>query len=73
MQEEIFGPVVCVSPFQEEEEVINRVNNTRWSTGWIIPGDQKGVISGDQQEQCDATSLPGDQSPLKNYGKGAQS
>jgi acyl-CoA reductase-like NAD-dependent aldehyde dehydrogenase len=29
MQEEIFGPVVCVSPFQEEEEVINRVNNTR--------------------------------------------
>jgi acyl-CoA reductase-like NAD-dependent aldehyde dehydrogenase len=29
MQEEIFGPVVCVAPFQEEEEVVHRVNDTR--------------------------------------------
>uniref|UniRef100_T2M660 Aldehyde dehydrogenase family 8 member A1 n=1 Tax=Hydra vulgaris TaxID=6087 RepID=T2M660_HYDVU len=27
MQEEIFGPVVCISPFTTEEEVISRVNN----------------------------------------------
>lgn len=27
MQEEIFGPVVCVSPFDSEEEVIQRANN----------------------------------------------
>ena len=27
MQEEIFGPVVCVSPFETEEEVIERANN----------------------------------------------
>jgi acyl-CoA reductase-like NAD-dependent aldehyde dehydrogenase len=30
MQEEIFGPVVCVTPFATEEEVIKRVNNTRF-------------------------------------------
>ena len=29
MQEEIFGPVVCVTTFDTEEEVIKRVNNTR--------------------------------------------
>ena len=29
MQDEIFGPVVCVTSFKDEEEVINRVNNTR--------------------------------------------
>lgn len=27
MQEEIFGPVVCVTPFDTEEEVIERANN----------------------------------------------
>lgn len=27
MQEEIFGPVVCISPFTTEEEVIGRANN----------------------------------------------
>jgi hypothetical protein len=29
MQEEIFGPVVCVTPFDTEEEVINRANNVK--------------------------------------------
>lgn len=28
MQEEIFGPVTCVVPFDNEEEVIARANNT---------------------------------------------
>lgn len=28
MQEEIFGPVTCVTPFDTEEEVICRVNDT---------------------------------------------
>ena len=27
MQEEIFGPVVCVVPFETEEDVIERANN----------------------------------------------
>lgn len=27
MQEEIFGPVVCVQPFETEDEVIARANN----------------------------------------------
>lgn len=27
MQEEIFGPVVCVSSFDSEDEVIRRANN----------------------------------------------
>ena len=30
MQEEIFGPVVCLSPFDSEEEVIERVNNVAY-------------------------------------------
>ncbi|XP_046864515.1 2-aminomuconic semialdehyde dehydrogenase-like isoform X2 [Xenia sp. Carnegie-2017] len=30
MQEEIFGPVVCVSPFETEEEVIVRANNVKY-------------------------------------------
>jgi len=30
MQEEIFGPVVCVTTFDTEEECIKRVNNTRY-------------------------------------------
>ncbi|RXG73448.1 Aldehyde dehydrogenase family 8 member A1 [Armadillidium vulgare] len=39
MQEEIFGPVTCITPFDTEEEVIERVNSTAfglcasvWST-----------------------------------------
>ncbi|XP_016120720.1 aldehyde dehydrogenase family 8 member A1-like, partial [Sinocyclocheilus grahami] len=30
MQEEIFGPVTCVTPFDEEEEVISRANGVRY-------------------------------------------
>lgn len=30
MQEEIFGPVVCVVPFETEEEVVLRANNVRY-------------------------------------------
>ena len=30
LQEEIFGPVTCVSVFDTEEEVIDRVNDTRF-------------------------------------------
>ena len=30
MQEEIFGPVTCVTVFDTEAEVVERVNNTRW-------------------------------------------
>lgn len=30
MQEEIFGPVTCVTPFDTEEEVICRANDTQY-------------------------------------------
>ena len=30
MQDEIFGPVVCVTTFHEEEEVIERANNSKY-------------------------------------------
>ena len=30
MKEEIFGPVVCVTTFHEEEEVIERANNSKY-------------------------------------------
>ncbi|XP_016320310.1 aldehyde dehydrogenase family 8 member A1 [Sinocyclocheilus anshuiensis] len=30
MQEEIFGPVTCVTPFDEEEEAISRANGVRY-------------------------------------------
>ena len=29
MQDEIFGPVTCITKFESEEEVIERVNDTR--------------------------------------------
>ena len=29
MQEEIFGPVTCLAIFDTEEEVVERINNTR--------------------------------------------
>ena len=31
-QEEIFGPVACITQFDSEEEVVTRVNNTRSSS-----------------------------------------
>ena len=30
MQEEIFGPVVCVAPFTDEAEVIEKVNGVEY-------------------------------------------
>jgi len=30
MQEEIFGPVVCVTTFQDEDEVVERANNSKY-------------------------------------------
>ncbi|XP_060712996.1 2-aminomuconic semialdehyde dehydrogenase isoform X2 [Hemiscyllium ocellatum] len=37
MQEEIFGPVTCIVPFETEEEVVRRANNVKYglaSTVW---------------------------------------
>ncbi|MCC6217348.1 MAG: aldehyde dehydrogenase family protein [Polyangiaceae bacterium] len=31
MREEVFGPVVCVSPFDTLEEAVSRANSTRWA------------------------------------------
>lgn len=36
MKDEIFGPVVCVTTFHDEEEVINRANNTRYGLAATI-------------------------------------
>merc|ERR1712156_1064964 len=30
MQDEIFGPVACITKFDSEKEVVGRVNNTRY-------------------------------------------
>ncbi|KZS20768.1 Aldehyde dehydrogenase family 8 member A1 [Daphnia magna] len=43
MQEEIFGPVVCVSPFDAEDEVIERANNVKYglcSAVWGQSGER---------------------------------
>lgn len=36
MIEEIFGPVVCVSSFHEEDEVIERANSSRYGLAATI-------------------------------------
>lgn len=36
MQEEIFGPVVCVSPFDTEDEAVSRGNGVRYGLGAIV-------------------------------------
>lgn len=36
MQEEIFGPVTCVVPFENEEEVIQRANNVKYGLGATV-------------------------------------
>ena len=54
MQEEIFGPVTCVTVFDTEAEVVERVNNTRWvhiltsllHIVYIIPGTGCAPVSG---------------------------
>lgn len=43
MQEEIFGPVVCISPFDTEEEAIQRANNVEYglcATLWTESGSR---------------------------------
>lgn len=35
-EEEIFGPVVAMSVFDDEEEVVVRANNTRAGKGWLL-------------------------------------
>lgn len=37
MQEEIFGPVTCVTVFDTEAEVVDRVNNTRYAHDLALP------------------------------------
>ena len=39
MQEEIFGPVTCVTVFDTEEEVVQRVNNTRYLDTCLLTRD----------------------------------
>jgi len=44
MQEEIFGPVTCVTPFQTENEVIDRVNNSRYGLCASVWSENVGVV-----------------------------
>lgn len=44
MQEEIFGPVVCVTSFKTDEEVIQRVNSTRYGLCASIWSENVGRI-----------------------------
>ncbi|XP_032810842.1 2-aminomuconic semialdehyde dehydrogenase [Petromyzon marinus] len=36
MQEEIFGPVVCVSPFEDEDEAVTRSNGVRYGLAAVV-------------------------------------
>lgn len=36
MQEEIFGPVTCVSPFDTEDEAVSRANGVRYGLGAVV-------------------------------------
>jgi len=40
MQEEIFGPVVCIVPFDTEEEVIHRANGVKYGLCAAIWGQR---------------------------------
>jgi len=44
MQDEIFGPVTCITPFDSEEEVIERVNNTRYGLCASVWSQNVGTI-----------------------------
>ena len=35
-QEEVFGPVLCVSKFRDEEEAVRLANNTRWGLAAFV-------------------------------------
>eukprot|EP00054_Salpingoeca_dolichothecata_P019272 m.119653 g.119653 ORF g.119653 m.119653 type:complete len:483 (-) comp23192_c0_seq1:104-1552(-) len=52
IQEEIFGPVVCVMPFDTEEEVVGRANNTIYglsATVWCKDGARAQRVAADLQ------------------------
>jgi len=44
MQDEIFGPVTCVTSFEKEEEVVERVNNTRYGLCASVWSQNVGTI-----------------------------
>jgi len=44
MQEEVFGPFVCVTSFKTEKEVIQRVNDTRYGLCASVWSENVGVI-----------------------------
>jgi len=44
MQDEIFGPVTCVTKFETEEEVVQRVNNTRYGLCASVWSESVGTI-----------------------------
>jgi len=44
MQDEIFGPVTCVTKFETEEEVVQRVNNTRYGLCASVWSENVGTI-----------------------------
>jgi len=44
MQDEIFGPVTCVTSFEREEEVVERVNNTRYGLCASVWSQNVGTI-----------------------------
>ncbi|XP_066528489.1 2-aminomuconic semialdehyde dehydrogenase [Hoplias malabaricus] len=44
MQEEIFGPVTCVTPFDEEREVISRANGVRYGLAAVVWSQDLGRV-----------------------------
>ncbi|KAK2856315.1 hypothetical protein Q5P01_005050 [Channa striata] len=44
MQEEIFGPVVCVSPFDTEDEAVSRGNGVRYGLGATVWSQDVGKV-----------------------------
>lgn len=44
MQDEIFGPVACITKFETEEEVIDRVNDTRYGLCASVWSENVGTI-----------------------------
>ncbi len=49
-QEETFGPVVCISSFDNIEEAINRANNTNYGLGAVVFGSMDVQKVADQLE-----------------------
>ncbi len=44
MQEEIFGPVTCINPFDTEDEAVSRGNNVRYGLGAGVWSENVGTI-----------------------------